>query len=67
MRIWALELKLAELEATHDTAPFFEAVRGFYISSTKKMLNKFPFGDTLLKDLSMLQPENLIIPFQQDH
>ena len=37
---------------------FFEAVRGFYISSTKKMLNKFPFGDTLLKDLSVLQPEN---------
>ena len=51
-------LSIAELEATHDTAPFFEAVRGFYVSSTKKMLNKFPFGDTLMKDLSVLQPEN---------
>lgn len=51
-------MTIAELEATHDTAPFFNAVRAFYVNSTKKMLNKFPFGDTLLKDLSVLQPEN---------
>ena len=49
---------IAELEATHDTAPFFNAVRAFYVNSTKKMLNKFPFGDTLLKDLSVLQPSS---------
>ena len=51
-------VSLAEVEATHDTAPFFRAVKAFYEKSTKKMLEKFPFGDTLLKDLSMLQPEN---------
>ena len=51
-------VSLAEVEATHDTAPFFRAVKAFYAKSTKKMLEKFPFGDTLMKDLSMLQPEN---------
>jgi hypothetical protein len=51
-------MSVAKLESTHDTAPFFEAVRGFYVSSTKKMLNKLPFGDTLMKELSVLQPEN---------
>ena len=59
-------MSVAELESTHDTAPFFEAVRGFYVSSTKKMLNKFPFGDTLMKDLSVLQPENTsLFPFSK--
>lgn len=50
-------VSVAVLEETEDTTPFFEAVRCFYIKSTKKMLNKFPFGDTLMKDLSVLQPE----------
>ena len=59
-------MSVAELESTHDTAPFFEAVRGFYVSSTKKMLNNFPFGDTLMKDLSVLQPENTsLFPFSK--
>ena len=58
-------VSIAQLECTHDTAPFFEAVRGFYVSSTKKMLNKFLFGDTLLKDLSLLQPENTLFPFSK--
>lgn len=50
-------VSIAELEATHDTAPLFKAEGEFYVASTKKMLNKFPFGDTLMKDLSVLQPE----------
>ena len=36
---------------------FFTAVRNFYLSTLKKMLLKFPFGDSLLKDLGVLQPE----------
>ncbi len=47
-------ISVAELEFTYDTAPFFEAVRGFYVNSTKKMLKKFPFGDTLMDDLSVI-------------
>ena len=51
-------VSVAGLEATYDTTPFFTAVRQFYHSSTKTMLKKFPFGDMLLKDLSVLYPEN---------
>ena len=47
---------VAELEQEQDTKPFFSAVRKFYVASLKKMLKKFPFGDTLLKDLEVLQP-----------
>ena len=48
---------VAELELEHDTKPFFSAVRKFYVASLKKMLKKFPFNDTLLKDLGVLQPD----------
>ena len=48
---------LHQLEAEHDLKPFFCAVRSFYIRSIRKMLQKFPFGDTLLKDLGVLQPD----------
>ena len=48
---------ISDLESTHDLRPFFVAVRTFYVNSTKKMLNKFPFHDTLMKDLSVLHPE----------
>ena len=41
---------VSQLEHLHDTAPFFKAIRSFYVSSTKKMLVKFPFGDSLMKD-----------------
>ena len=34
---------IGELEAAHDTAPFFKAV-SVYVNSTKKMLNKFLLG-----------------------
>ena len=48
---------LSELQEEYDLKPFFTAVRGFYIATLKKMLKKFPFGDSLLKDLSVLQPD----------
>ena len=45
------------LEEEEDIKPFFAAVRSFYVKTITKMLPKFPFGDTLLKDLGVLQPE----------
>ena len=47
---------VAELKQEHDTKPFFSVVSNFYIASLKKMLKKFPFDDTLLNDLGILQP-----------
>ena len=52
---WA---SVSDLEHLHDTTPFFKAIIGFYVSSRKKMLFKFPFGDSLLKDLRVIQPEH---------
>lgn len=48
---------LSELEETHNIKPFFNAVRKFYIQTINKM-QKFPFGDSLMKNLGMLQPNN---------
>lgn len=48
---------LSEFQEEYDLKPFFNAVRGFYTATLKKMLHKFPFGDSLLKDLSVLQPD----------
>ena len=48
---------LSELEETQDISPFFNAVRKFYVETIKKMLKKFPFDDSLMKDLEVLQPE----------
>lgn len=50
-------LSIAELEEEHDTKPFFTAIRNFYVASIKKMIQKFPFGDSLMKDLGVLQPD----------
>ncbi len=47
---------LAVVEQEHDTKSFFASIRRFYLSSIKKMLKKFPFGDSLLNDLGILQP-----------
>ena len=52
---WA---SVSQLEHLHDTTPFFKAIRSFYVSSTKKMLVKFPFGDSLVKDLRIIQLEH---------
>ena len=40
--------------------PFFVAVKQFYHRSTEKMLNKFPFGDSLLHDLLVLNPTKVL-------
>ena len=48
---------LVELEAERELKPFFSAVRKFFIASITKMLKKFPFGDSILKDLGVLQPQ----------
>ena len=36
--------------------PFFSAVKQFYFATLQKMFKKFPFGDTILKDLGIVQP-----------
>jgi hypothetical protein len=48
---------VAALEEERDPKPFFTAVRKFYLASIKKMIKKFPFSDTILKDLGILQPD----------
>ncbi len=47
---------LSEMEEEFDTKPFYQAVRAFYVASLNKMLKKFPFGDTILKDLGIINP-----------
>ena len=47
-----------ELEEERELKPFFSAVRKFYVyASVSKMLKKLPFGDSILKDLGILQPQ----------
>ena len=50
-------ITIAALEEEQDVSQFFGAVRKFYTATLKKRLKKFPFDDTLLKDLGVLQPE----------
>ena len=52
---WVL---IAELEEELDTMPFYRAIRTFYVATIQKMLKKFPFGDSLLKDLGIINPES---------
>ena len=52
---WAL---IAQLEEDDDPKPFFRAIRQFYVATIQKMLKKFPFGDSLLKDLEIVNPES---------
>ena len=47
---------VAEFEQERDPKPFFAAIRKFYKSTLTKMMKKFPFGDSMLKDLGILQP-----------
>ena len=49
-------ISVAELEQEHDTKPFFSAVRKFYLATIQK---KFPFGDPLRKNLSILHPDKM--------
>ena len=56
-------LVLTSLEAEHDLKTFFGAVRNFYVSNIKRMLQKYPFGHTLLKDLGCFsQTKSPLIP-----
>ncbi len=48
---------LSEMEEEFDTKPFYQAVLDFYVASWNKMLKKFPFGDTILKDLGIINPD----------
>ena len=50
---------LAVYEQEEDPKPFFLAVHKFYLATIKKMLKKFPFGDSILKDLGVLQPDKV--------
>ena len=52
-------VSVADLEQEYDTKPFFSAVRKFYLETIQKMLKKFPFGDTLMKNLSILDPNKV--------
>lgn len=45
------------MEEEFDPKPYYAAVRKFYITSITKMLNKFPFGNSILKDLGIINPE----------
>ena len=47
------------LEEEQDVTPFYAAVRGFYVATVTKMLKKFPFGDTILKDLGIINPHQV--------
>ncbi len=48
---------LSEMEEEFDIKPFYQAVRDFYAVSLNKMLKKFPFGNTILKDLGIINPD----------
>ncbi len=50
---------ISVFEQERNTKPFFEAVRKFYVTSIKKMIQKFPFGDSLFRDLEILLPTKL--------
>ena len=56
---------LVELEAEHDLKSFFSAVRKFYVATINKILQKFPCGDSLLKDLGILHPEKHLIQWTE--
>ena len=50
---------ISSLEEEQDVTPFYAAVRGFYVATVTKMLKKFPFGDTILKDLGIINPHQV--------
>lgn len=52
--MWAY---LSGIEEEYDPKPLFKAVRDFYVASLKKMLKKFPFGDSILRDLDIINPD----------
>ncbi len=49
-------LHIPELEEVIDQKPFFLSVKQFYLVTLQKMIKKFPFADTLMKDLGIIRP-----------
>ena len=50
-------LCISALEEEMDTKPFFFlCVKAFYSVTLQKLFKKFPFGDTILQDLGIVQP-----------
>lgn len=47
---------ISQLEEEMDVKPFFRAVQKFYLATLEKMIKKFPFADTIMKDLGIAQP-----------
>ena len=50
---------LSGMEEEFDPKPFYKAVREFYVATLKKMLKNFPFGDSILKDLGIINPDSV--------
>lgn len=49
---------LSAMEEDSDPKPFYTAVRNFYVA-TLKMLKKLPFGDSILNNLGVINPEQV--------
>lgn len=50
---------ISGIEGEFDPKPFYKAVRSFYIASLQKMIKKFPFKDSILKDLGIINPDKV--------
>ena len=53
------------VEEEEDISPttqarFFKSARNFYVVCVKKMIKKFPFKDTVLKDMAVLNPDSSV-------
>ena len=53
-----LEEEADSIEGTHQEVAFFAAVWEFYKEVVHKMVSKFPFRDSTIRDLSLLDPKN---------
>ena len=53
-----LEEEADSMEGTQQEAAFFTTVRAFYREAVSKMVSKFPFRDTTIRDLSLLDPSS---------
>ena len=53
-----LEEEADSIEGTGKEVAFFAAVREFYKEAVHKMVSKFPFRDSTIRDLNLLDPKN---------
>ena len=53
-----LEEEADSIEGTHQGVAFFAAIREFYKEVVHKMVSKFPFRNSTIRDLSLLDPKN---------